>query len=102
MEYWTEIEIGEYDTPSYKLIQVCFDCKMTWENDGIGSYEFWGFKGYDKGTDYAVCEDIKVISKHSKKELKIVNDYLLENWDSLVSDICEKYENNCIENDPRN
>jgi hypothetical protein len=27
------------------------------ENDGIGAYEFWGFRGYDKGTDYLVIED---------------------------------------------
>lgn len=23
------------------------------ENDGIGGYEYWGMRGYDKGTDYA-------------------------------------------------
>ena len=29
-----------------------------WENDGIGSYEYWGSIGYDKGTDYFVVEDL--------------------------------------------
>jgi hypothetical protein len=26
------------------------------ENDGIGSYEYWGCRGYDEGTDYLVVE----------------------------------------------
>lgn len=30
------------------------ECKVEWTNEstGIGSYEYWGFKGYDKGVDY--------------------------------------------------
>jgi len=28
------------------------------ENDGIGSYEFWGFKGYDAGQDYPEIDSI--------------------------------------------
>ena len=28
------------------------------ENDGIGPYEYWGFKCYDYGTDYAVLDEI--------------------------------------------
>ena len=27
------------------------------ENDGIGSYEYWGAKGYDYGTNYAELEE---------------------------------------------
>lgn len=27
------------------------------DNDGIGSYEFWGFRGYDKGHTWAYLED---------------------------------------------
>ena len=29
-------------------------------NDGIGSYEYWGCKGYDKGFDY--IDEITIIS----------------------------------------
>lgn len=31
--------------------------KITIDNDGIGSYEYWGAKGYDHGTNYAEIED---------------------------------------------
>lgn len=103
MEYWTELEIGEYGTPSYQLIEVCLECEMKWENDGIGSYEYWGFRGYDKGTDYVVCEDMKVISKHDDAETAAIEEYLRdeENWKTISEAACEKYEKNCRENDPR-
>ncbi len=25
---------------------------VRWGNDGIGAYEYWGAKGFDRGTDY--------------------------------------------------
>lgn len=31
-------------------------------NDGIGSYEYWGCKGYDKGVNY--IEDVNISSIH--------------------------------------
>ena len=37
------------------------------ENDGIGGYEFWGMRGYDKGTDYAVITDLTL--DYVKEEL---------------------------------
>lgn len=30
------------------------------ENNGIGSYEYWGQTGYDKGTDYAEIDSVSV------------------------------------------
>ena len=39
-------------------LQVKFYGTLTKENSGIGSYEFWGMKGYDAGVDYYVIEDI--------------------------------------------
>jgi hypothetical protein len=32
------------------------DPQISMENDGIGAYEYWGFKGYDHGHDYMLCE----------------------------------------------
>lgn len=29
-----------------------------WDNDGIGSYEFWGQKCYDKGTSYFGVDEV--------------------------------------------
>ena len=39
----------------YFSADVDFD--VEWDNDGIGSYEYWGAKGFDKGHDYAVLGD---------------------------------------------
>ena len=35
-------------------IDIDVDCEYEVENDGIGPYEYWGQKCYDKGTEYAV------------------------------------------------
>lgn len=37
-------------------LEIEFDYSVG--NDGIGPYEYWGCKGYDKGTDY--IEDITI------------------------------------------
>lgn len=36
--------------------------EYSWDNDGIGAYEYWGAKGFDKGHDYAVLEDTSIDS----------------------------------------
>lgn len=33
-------------------VEVEVTVGFEWQNDGIGPYEYWGSKGYDKGTDY--------------------------------------------------
>ncbi len=35
-------------------IDIEVDCEYEVENNGIGSYEYWGQKCFDKGTDCAV------------------------------------------------
>lgn len=44
--YEVTLEVADYDI----------------ENDGIGSYEFWGQTGYDKGVDYPVITKLDVVS----------------------------------------
>jgi len=46
IEYWND---GYFD--------VQYFATPEWENDGIGSYEYWGMKGYDAGQDYPVLND---------------------------------------------
>lgn len=43
-----EIEIND------ELIEVEFEGELATDNDGIGEYEYWGRKEYDKGHDYPV------------------------------------------------
>ena len=40
------------------------------ENDGIGSYEYWGSKGYDKGNDSLIINDYEIF----KIIVKLKND----------------------------
>lgn len=48
LETTLDTDFGEIDvTVSYH-----------WENDGIGSYEFWGQRGFDAGVDYPEIDDI--------------------------------------------
>lgn len=39
--------------------EIYCEFTMTVENDGIGDYEYWGFKGYDAGVDYFVLDEIE-------------------------------------------
>ena len=86
--YW-EIELED------RMIEVCLDCDVKWDNDGIGSYEYWGFCGYDHGHDYTECENIDVKSKHSDEDMKIINDYIDENYEELAEAACLQYEDEC-------
>jgi len=45
------IENGEH------FFDVELEAELTKQNDGIGSYEYWGQKCYDRGEDYYIMED---------------------------------------------
>lgn len=72
-------------------IEVTYDYHI--ENDGIGSYEYWGFKGYDKGTDYLVVENVKLIKNdtYSEEDVKYIEKHIKENYET----ICEHLEEQC-------
>jgi hypothetical protein len=52
-----EIESFEYEG---RMFSMSVEYDVEWENDGIGSYEYWGAKGFDAGQDYAVVSDYAV------------------------------------------
>ena len=93
--HFFEIELEE---PEYCLIEVEVECDLNWENDGIGSYEYWGFNEYDKGHDYVVCENMEIVSKHSEEEMVVVRDYFDKNFEKIEADACEAYANYCADN----
>lgn len=51
------IEAYEFENRTFTL-DVSYE--FEWENDGIGGYEYWGAKGFDKGNTYAVVEDYSI------------------------------------------
>jgi len=76
------------------------ECKVEFhiENNGIGSYEYWGFKGYDAGQDYLETDSIKPIYTDQTEEIKAsINKYIDDNYDSVCEDtelaIDEIYKN---------
>ena len=63
-----------------------------YENDGIGSYEFWGTPGYDKGTDYPVIDDVDFERFDlSAEECYIINNWIDSNTEKLEEYVRENY-----------
>lgn len=60
----------------------------TIENDGIGSYEYWGYKGFDAGTDYVEgCITITFNIENPDEEL--LKEFC--DLDVEISEVCEFY-----------
>ena len=63
-----------------------------YENDGIGSYEFWGTPGFDKGTDYPVVDEVDFDRFDlTAEECHIVNNWIDSNIDKIKENVREKY-----------
>lgn len=61
-------------------------------NDGIGHYEYWGAKCYDKGTDYVDIDDIQPIfsPEHSDSDRRRITDYIEANFIECANTLTEK------------
>ena len=68
-------------------------CDVTYhiENNGIGSYEFWGQCGFDEGSDYAEFDKIEPLwGDETAEEIREIIKYIDENWDTVCEEINEK------------
>ena len=80
-------EAGEID-----YVTVDFTGTVISENNGIGSYEYAGIPGFDKGQDYLVCEEITWDKEeYTDAQNKVINEYLLQNFEHVGQQICEAY-----------
>ena len=71
--------------------EIEFFCDYEIQNDGIGSYEFWGSKEFDKGIDYVVLEEVTWDKNlYSERENNIIKDWVTENWKSIKKEIEQK------------
>lgn len=82
-------------------IDVEWEAEPYWENDGIGSYEYWGQKSFDAGTDYVSLEDygnpIWDESKHTTEENTIIKLFADSPEIEKVCDrFCDLYRENQI------
>jgi len=77
-------------------VYVTVDLQATginWENDSIGSYEFWGYTYYDYQSDYAVVKDFTWDKeKYTDEENKAIDAYIDENFVELSDKYCENLE----------
>ena len=76
----------EGDSGGEHLIEVEFTFSIG--NDGIGSYEYWGCKGYDKGMNY--IEDVSISSIHLVREGIVKN--FIDKLPSTISKIRKVYK----------
>lgn len=66
------------------------------EESGIGSYEFWGCKGYDDGETYFVLEELKWDKeKHTKEENDAIKAYIADdaNWEKIEESFTKSISN---------
>lgn len=74
-----------------ECLEVEFDCELHPENDGIGSYEFWGAKCYDGGIDYLVLDDMKWDkTQFNDEQNKVIEKYIDDNWTTLEETITQE------------
>lgn len=84
-----EVEYTNPATNEVDYMYVDFMGDVVVENDGIGSYEFWGVVGYDHGHDYNMCENIEWDkSLYTDEQNKIIEDYLDENYEKIEEQLC--------------
>lgn len=65
-------------------IDIEVTCEGSWQNDGIGPYEYWGFKGVDRGTNYIEIEDVywdkSDFTEEEQKQIELLIDKQLSDW----------------------
>ncbi len=81
-----------------KVIPVKWQAFPRWENDGIGSYEYWGQKCFDRGNDYVSLEyngcPTWDKSKHTEEENTIIQQWVdvSKNSEKLEERFCDEYK----------
>lgn len=85
----------DYFFNDYNILIVEFEGYPKWENDGIGSYEYWGFREYDHGHDYLSFESADDPtwneSKHTQEENNIIQEFMNTiGYDIICKKLCDK------------
>lgn len=88
-----EIEYGEDG-----FIEVYLSAEVNAWDNGIGSYEYWGCKGYDTGyTEYEVYNLKWDESKFSDAENKIIQKHIADNWKDIEESFIKKFNESLYE-----
>jgi len=84
-------------------VGVVFKVEYSLENDGIGTYEFWGSQGFDHGRTYSVIENLTWDrDKHSPQENTSIEKYLedMSNYAHLDEELCKRLDEGLIDMGP--
>ena len=74
-------------------IEVELSCYLIKENDGIGSYEYWGSREYDAGEDYIVVEEMKWDkSLYTEEQNNIIQEEVNKNWDKISDHVIDNFD----------
>jgi hypothetical protein len=92
MKFTTWITLDE----DFNEMDIEVEVTYSLENTGIGGYEYWGSKEFDKGQDYIEIEDIEVLNIEDMELLFRINRFIDNNWDyyskQIEEDILEYYQ----------
>lgn len=92
-------EIEYKDENEIKYLQVYFEADVCIENDGIGCYEFWGYKGFDRGHNYVTLDGDPVWDErlYTDAENRIIKEFRKDakKWGALCNAFCEEYSERC-------
>jgi hypothetical protein len=79
------VSVGDYELP--------VEYKGEWINTGIGAYEYWGAKCYDRGMDYVQIEDIiPVFTDETSKQRREIKGLINDNFEEYAEEIAERVE----------
>ena len=84
---YREIEIGNEE-----YIEVEFTGTVEEVDNGIGPYEYFGFKGFDSQPGLEVQEFEWDRSLYSDEVNEKIEKFSNEDEDGIMSEMCEKYE----------
>lgn len=74
-------------------LEIELDCHVTSENNGIGSYEYWGSKGYDAGSTYPIVDRFEWDRKlYTEEQNELIDKYIIDNWDNIEGKALKNFD----------
>lgn len=95
-----ELPVVGTEEAEYRFVKIKVKCEYRYENTGIGGYEFWGIKGIDRGTDYAVIENTEWdTTGFTQEEIELINLDIKNNISGWENTILNGRVNFCVYSD---
>lgn len=82
------------DDTQVEFVNVEFNADPCWEDDGIGSYEYWGSKSYDS-QPYISCERYGINfdkEKYNNIEVEVISKYIEKNYNKIENKFVENFK----------